>query len=61
MTIELIGVIDSEKESIFNEVDSMGFDWDYIQFGFISVTGSDYCVIGFTMYLTSINILWTEV
>ncbi len=61
MKIEVIGIIDSEKDEVFKEIDANGFEWDWTMARSISVEGSPYGIESFTMWLDSMDILWANI
>ena len=60
MIIDIIGMTDSEKEEILTEITANGFEWNWTDFGGITVWGSDYSIKSFTMWLNSIDVLWCD-
>jgi len=60
MKIEVIGIIDAERDEVFQEVEDNGFEWDWTSARSISVEGIPYGIESFTMWLDSMDILWAN-
>lgn len=58
MDIDIIGIIDSERDEILKEITDCVFEWNWTMFGGIEVSGGKYSMEGFTMWLDRMDVIW---
>jgi hypothetical protein len=60
MKIEICGMTDYQKEIVLHEIYAIGANWQGNGYGGVIVESGAYDMQGFTMWLDSLNILWSE-
>lgn len=60
MIVEVGGMTTNEKEKVLEEIHAIGAEWKWNGLGGLIVEAGTYTMQGFTMWLDSLDIIWSE-